>query len=81
MSNMLSVGLVYAPRVWSGSSTGSSSTVSSSTGSSSTVSSSTVKTIIGYKLVDGFGWIEYSTLWSRILTADEISLEKKRLGI
>ena len=71
MSNMLSVGLVYAPRVWSG----------SSTGSSSTVSSSTVKTIIGYKLVDGFGWIEYSTLWSRILTADEISLEKKRLGI
>ena len=71
MSNMLSVGLVYAPRVWSG----------SSTGSSSTVSSSTVKTIIGYKLVDGLGWIEYSTLWSRILTADEISLEKKRLGI
>ena len=71
MSNMLSVGLVYAPRVWSG----------SSTVSSSTVGSSTVKTIIGYKFVDGLCWIEYSTLWSSILTADEISLEKKRLGI
>jgi hypothetical protein len=69
---MLSVGLVYAPRVWSG---------GYICGSESSTISTTVKTIVGYKLVDGLGWVEYSTLWNRMLTADEIRLEKKRLGI
>jgi len=66
--SMLSVGLVYAPRVWSG-------------GCSCESSIKTIKTIIGYKLVDGLGWVEYSTLWNRMLTADEIRLEKQRLGL
>ena len=67
--SMLSVGLVYAPRVWSGGCSSESSIKTS------------IKTIIGYKLVDALGWVEYSTLWNRMLTFDEIRLEKQRLGI